>query len=127
LKTHWDVLAAADFFTVEVWTGRDLTRFAGLFFIELSSRRVEIASITAERDSAWMSPMSRNITDVSDGFLTGKHYLIHDRDPLFTDAFRQTLASAGVEDVRLPPRSQNLNAYAERYVRNVKESRLNPV
>src|SRR5438876_11833210 len=40
LKTHWDVLAAADFFTVDVWTGRGLTRFAVLFIIELSTRRI---------------------------------------------------------------------------------------
>jgi putative transposase len=75
-----------------VWTGRGLTRFAVLFFIELSTRRVEIAGITAEPDAAWMSQVSRNVTDVSDGFLTGKRYLIHDRDPLFTSAFRETLA-----------------------------------
>jgi transposase InsO family protein len=121
LKTHWDVLAAADFFTVEVWTGRGLTRFAVLFFIELSTRRVEIAGITAEPDAAWMSQVSRNATD---GFLTGKRYLILDRDPRFTGTFRETLASTGVDVVRLPPRSPNLNAYAERFVRTAKESCL---
>jgi putative transposase len=124
LKTHWNVLAAADFFTVEVWTGRGLTRFAVLFFMELSTRRVQIAGIASELDAAWMSQVSRNVTDVSDGFLTGKRILIHDRDPLFTAAFRETLASAGVEALRLPPRSPNLNAYAERFVRSVKESCL---
>ena len=124
LKAHWDVLAAADFFTVDVWTGRGLTRFAVLFIIELSTRRVEIAGITSEPDAVWMSQMSRNVTDVSDGFLAGKRFLIHDRDPLFTVAFRETLASAGVQVVRLPPRSPNLNAYAERFVRSVKESCL---
>jgi transposase InsO family protein len=124
LKTHWDVLAAADFFTVDVWTSLGLTRFAVLFIIELSTRRVEIAGITTEPDAAWMSQVSRNVTDVGDGFLTGKRFLIHDRDPLFTGAFRETLASAGVEVVRLPPRSPNLNAYAERFVRSVKESCL---
>jgi putative transposase len=124
LKTHWDVLAAADFFNVDVWTGRGLTRFAVLFFIELSTRRVEIAGITAEPDACWMSQVSRNVTDARDGFLTGKRYLIHDRDPLLTSAFRETLASAGVETVKLPPRSPNLNAYAERFVRSVKESCL---
>jgi len=76
LRTHWDVLAAADFFNVDVWTGRGLTRFAVLFFIELSTRRVEIAGITAEPDAGWMSQVSRNVTDASDGFLTGKRYLI---------------------------------------------------
>jgi putative transposase len=95
-----------------------------LFLIELSTRRVEIAGITSEPDAAWMSQVSRNVTDVTDGFLTGKRFLIHDRDPLFTVAFRETLASAGVEAVRLPPRSPNLNAYAERFVRSVKESCL---
>jgi transposase InsO family protein len=124
LRTHWDVLAAADFFTVHVWTGRGLTRFAVLFVIELSTRRVEVAGIAAEPDSAWMSQISRNVTDIDDGSLRGKRYLIHDRDPLFTLGFRETLAAAGVDVVRLPPRSPNLNAYAERFVRTVKESCL---
>jgi transposase InsO family protein len=90
----------------------------------LSTRRVEIADITSEPDAAWMSQVSRNVTDADDGFLAGKRFLIHDRDPLFTVAFRETLASAGVETVRLPPRSPNLNAYAERFVRSIKESCL---
>jgi len=72
-----------------------------------------------------MTQISRNLTDASDGFLVGKRYLIHDRDPLFTAEFRETLASAGVEVVRLLPRSPNLNAYAERFVRSIKESCLN--
>jgi transposase InsO family protein len=124
LKTHWDVLAATDFFTVDVWTGRGLTRFAVLFIIELSTRRVEIAGIVSDPDSAWMSQVSRNVTDAGDGCLIGKRFLIHDRDPLFTVAFRETLAAAGVQGVRLPPRSPNLNAYAERFVRTIKESCL---
>jgi putative transposase len=124
LKTHWKVLAAADFFTVYVWTSRGLTRFAVLFLIDLATRRIHIAGIAPEPDSAWMSQMSRNLTDVGDGFLTGKRFLIHDRDPRFTVAFRETLAAADVQVVRLPPRSPNLNAYAERFVRTVKESCL---
>jgi putative transposase len=124
VRTHWNVLAATDFFTVEVWTGRGLTRFVVLFIIELSTRRVEIAGITSEPDPGWMSQVSRNVTDVSDGCLTGKRFLIHDRDERFTVAFRETLAAAGVQVVRLPPRSPNLNAYAERFVRTIKESCL---
>lgn len=65
------------------------------------------------------------MTDAGDGFLLGKRFLLHDRDPLFTDVFRDTLAAAGVQTVRLPPRSPNLNAYAERFVRTIKESCLN--
>src|SRR5467141_2333777 len=71
-----------------------------------------------------MTQVGRNVTDASDGFLTGKRFLIHDRDPLFTVAFRETLAAAGVQTVRLPPRSPNLNAFAERFVRTIKESCL---
>src|SRR6202049_2390362 len=124
LKTHWDVLTAADFFTVDVWTGSGLTRFAVLFVIQLSTRRVEIAGITVEPDAAWMSQGGCSVTDASDGSLRGKRSRIHDRDPLFPSASRETLASAGVETVKLPPRSPNLNAYAERFVRSVKESCL---
>ena len=124
LKTHWDVLAAADFFTVEVWTGAGLTRFAVLFVIELATRRVEIAGIMAEPDSAWVVQCGRQVTDAVDGFLIGKHFVLHDRDPLFSEAFRETLAAAGVQTVRLPPRSPNLNAFAERFVRTIKESCL---
>ena len=112
---------------MDVWTGRGLTRFAVLFVIELSARRINIAGIAPEPDAPWMSQMSRNLTAVGDGFLTGTRFLIHDRDPLFTLAFRQTLAAADVQAVRPPPRSPNLNAYAERFVRTIKESCLNRV
>jgi putative transposase len=61
------------------------------------------------------------------GILTGKRYLIHDRDPLFTAEFLSMIADAGVESVKLPPRSPNLNAYAERFVRSIKESCLEPM
>jgi transposase InsO family protein len=124
LTMHWDVSAATDFFTVDVWTDRGLTRFAVLFIIDLATRRVEIAGIASEPDSAWMRQVSRNVTDASDGCLTAKRFLIHDRHPLFTLAFRETLAAAGVAVIRLPPRAPNLNAYAERFVRTIKESCL---
>jgi putative transposase len=51
----------------------------------------------------------------------GKRYLIHDRDPLFTAEFLSTLAETGTKSVKLPPRSPNLNSYAERFVRTKKE------
>ena len=58
------------------------------------------------------------------GVLRGKRYLIHDRDPLFTSEFVVLLEGIGVASVPLPPRSPNLNAYAERFVRSIKESCL---
>jgi putative transposase len=124
LRAHWSVLAAADFFTVEVWTSGRLTRFAVLFVIDLATRRVEIAGIVSEPDSAWVIQCGRQITDPVGGILVGKRYLLHDRDPLFTDAFRETLRAAAVQTVRLPPHSPNLNAFAERFVRTIKESCL---
>jgi transposase InsO family protein len=71
-----------------------------------------------------MSQIARNLTDSVEGLLTGKGYLIHDRDPLFTDEFLGTLKDAGLEPAKLPPRSPNLNAHAERFVRSIKESCL---
>src|SRR3954453_4649650 len=69
-------------------------------------------------------PDGRRVTDAVDGILNGKRYLIHDRDPLFTVEFLKLLAGVGVESVKLPPRSPNLNAHAERFVRSIKESCL---
>ena len=74
-----------------------------------------------------MDQVGRNLVDIQDGFLRGRRYLIHDRDPLFTQSFRQGLATAGVKTVKLPPRSPNLNAYAERFVRTIKESCLDRI
>ena len=124
LAAHWDVLAAADFFTVEVWTSRGLTRFTVLVLIQLASRRVHIAGISAEPDGPWVTQLMRNATDAEDGFLRGTRLLIHDRDPLFSHAVRDTLSAAAVTPVRLPARSPNLNAFAERFVRTIKESCL---
>ena len=71
-----------------------------------------------------MAQIARNITDDVEGFFKGKRYLIHDRDPLYTHEFLSMLADAGIESVKLPPRSPNLNAYAERFVRSIKEECL---
>jgi putative transposase len=71
-----------------------------------------------------MSQIGRNLTDAVDGVLNGKRYLIYDRDPLFTTEFLNMVADVDVESVRLPPRSPNLNTYAERFVRTIKESCL---
>jgi putative transposase len=74
-----------------------------------------------------MSQVARNLTDAEQGILTGKRYLIHNRDPLFTAEFLNRIAGTGVESVKLPRRSPNLNAYAERLVPSIKESCLDRV
>jgi putative transposase len=124
LSQHREVITAADFFTVEAWTRSGLTRFLVLFLIDLASRRVEIAGLARQAKGLWMSQVARNLTDATAGFLLGKGYLIHDRDALFTTEFLKTLAASGVQSVKLPPRSPNLNAHAERFVRTIKESCL---
>jgi putative transposase len=124
-RSHWDVIAAADFFTVEVWSPVGLVRHHVLFVIELATRRVHIAGIIDQPHGRWMEQIARNLTDCIDGALIGKRYLIHDRDPLFTDRFRDILGSAGVKSVRLPPRSPNLSPHAERFVLSIKSECLN--
>jgi len=124
LSQHREVIVAADFFTVEAWTREGLTRFLVLFLIDLSTRRVEIAGLAKRANGLWMSQVARNLNDAEEGFLVGKRYLIHDRDPLFTAEFLETLGTSGVKSVKLPPRSPNLNAYAERFVRTIKEGCL---
>jgi putative transposase len=124
LKANWSVLAAADFFTIEVWGPRGLVTYYVFFVIQLATRRVEIAGITPGPNEAWMMQVGRNLTDPCDGFLKHKKNLIIDRDAKYSLAFRTLLDNAGIEIVRLPPRSPNLNAYAERFVRSIKDECL---
>src|SRR5689334_14057992 len=95
--------------------------------MELSTRRVEIGGIASRANGLWMSQIARNLTDEIEGLFKGKRYLIHDRDPLYTMEFLTMLADAGIQSVKLPPRSPNLNAYAERFVRTIKESCLEQI
>ena len=121
IRAHMAVLTGTDFFTVEVLTLRGLVTYYVLFFIRLESRRVEVAGITQHPNEAWMKQIARNVTVDEWGILEGCRYLIHDRDTKFTDSFRVIVRSGHVEPLKLPARSPNLNAYAERWVRSVKE------
>jgi putative transposase len=124
LKAHWNLLAAADFFTVEVWGPCGLVTFYVFFVIELATRRIDIAGITSSPSEPWMMQIGRNLTDPLDGSLAEKRFLILDRDSKFSTAFRNRLKDASVDVVRLPYRSPNLNAYAERFVRSIKDECL---
>ena len=124
LKMHWEVLAATDFFTVEVATWHGLVTYDVLVVMELATRRVQIAGITPHPTAAFMQQCARQLTDPFDGFLLGKRYLIHDRDTKYTQAFDALLKESGVEALLLPPRSPNLNAHCERFVRSIKEEAL---
>ena len=124
LKAHWDVMAATDFFTVEVWTPRGLLTYYVLFVMQLKTRSVRIAGVTTSPNSAYMKQVARNLTDVSDGFLVNSRYLIMDRDTKYTEDFRDSLDREGVKAVRCPVRAPNCNAFAERFVRSIKEECL---
>lgn len=121
---HWGAIAACDFFTVEVLTLQGLLRCHVFFVIDLASRRVEVGGIVHKPGGAWMLQVVRNLLDADDGFLDGKTHLIMDRDPVFTADVRGILRGGGVEPVRLPARSPNLNAYAERFVLSIKSECL---
>lgn len=95
-----------------------------LFIIELKTRRVHIAGISNQPDGGWMARVARNLTDATSGFLKDIRYLLVDRDPLYTEQFNAILAMANVQLVRLPPSSPNLNAYAERFVRSIRQKCL---
>ncbi len=125
LKAHWDVIAAIDFTTVEVWTKNGLVTFYLLFVMELKTRRVHFAGCTTSPHEAWMKQMARALTDCEDGFLNGKQYLIMDRDTKFCESFRQFLNNEGIRSVRLPPRSPNMNAHLERFFGSLKSECLN--
>ena len=124
IESHLAVLAGIDFFTVEVLTWRGLVTYYVLFFIHLESRRVCLAGITRHPDEAWMEQMARNATGESWGNLERRRYALHDRDTKFCDSFRATLRSGGIRPIQLPARSPNLNAFAERWVRSVKQECL---
>jgi hypothetical protein len=124
LKAHWKVLAASDFFTVEVWTPRGLTTYYVLFVISIADRMVHVAGITTRPDGPWMLQIGRNLVDEHEGVLTGKRYLIIDRDTKYSERFREFVEAGGTKVIRLPPLSQNLNAFAERFVRSIKEECL---
>jgi putative transposase len=124
LAAHWDGVAASDFFTVEVLTWHGLVRYVVFFVMKLKTRTVEIASITSQPNEHWMMQMARNLTDPHDGSLRGVRYLIVDRDPLYTAAARNLLRDSGVRLVRLPARSPNLNAFAERFAGSIRSECL---
>ena len=71
-----------------------------------------------------MAQIARNLAGWED-FLSKKRTLIHDRDPLFTNQFRRILKAGDIESIRLPPKSPNLNAFAERFVLSIKSACLN--
>jgi transposase InsO family protein len=101
-----------------------LTTYYVLFFLELSTRSVKIAGITTNPNTAWMVQIGRNLTDTDEGWFVAKRELIIDRDTKYCADFRRLIEDSGSAIIRLPPRSPNLNAYAERFVGSIKSECL---
>src|ERR1700733_10960046 len=124
IRTHLDVMAATDFFTAEVLTWKGPITYYVLFFIHLETRRICVSGITRHPDQEWMEQQARAVTLEEWGFLDKPKYLLQDRDTKFCTSFRQLIETDGRKTIVLPARSPNLNAYAERWVRSVKEECL---
>jgi transposase InsO family protein len=120
-------IAGADFVTVEVLRPFGLIRCLVFFAIDIGSRRVQIAGISNQPSGAWMKQIARNLSDCFDEFIQNTRYLILNRDSPYTRDFRAMLAASGVAVLRLPSRSPNLNAFAERFVLSMKSERLDRV
>lgn len=124
LKSHWEVLAAIDFTTVEVWTKGGLVTFYLLFAMELKTRRAHFAGCTMNPHEIWMKQTARNLSDEDEGFLRDKQKLIMDRDTTFSESFQMILNQSDTKPIVLPPRSPNLNAFIERFFRTLKSECL---
>jgi len=124
IKSHWDVLAAIGFTTVEVWTASGLVTYYLLFAMDLSTRRVHLAACTRSLGDDFMKQIARNLADPYDGFLRDAKYVLMDRDSNFSAAFRKVLKDSGVKPARLPRRSPNLNAQIERFHLSIKSECL---
>ena len=120
IAAHMDVLAGADFFTVEVLTWRGLVTYYVLFFLHLESRRVNVAAITRHPDQEWMEQIARSATQETWGYLEHCRYLLHDRDTKFCASFRSVLAASGVKAIPLPARRPTPERFAERWARSAK-------
>jgi putative transposase len=127
IKAHLGVLVGMDFFTVEAVTWLGLVRYHVLFAIDIATRKVEVLGTAVNPGGAWMEQIARNLVDAVDGFLLGKRYVLTDRDPLYTQGFREILKQGGVKVLRLPAKSPNLNAFAERFVLSIRTECLNRI
>jgi len=127
LRAHWSAVVAADFFTTEVWTARGLVTYYTLFVLELQSRRVHVAGSTPYPDEAFVLQAVRDLANAIDGILVEGCVLICDRDRKWSRGVLEFVEHEGVRIIRTPFRAPNCNAYAERFVRSIKEECLERV
>ena len=120
IQTQQYVTAATDFAQVERLTPSGLIRESLLFFMDIGTREVRLGGIVNYPDGNWTTQIARNMCDMWDGFMLGKRYLIHDRDPLFHRRFDMIFESIGVKIKKLPPFSPQMNSRMENFIRAIK-------
>jgi putative transposase len=121
LDSHLEVTWATDFFVEEVWTVSGLLTFYVLFFIHLGSRRVWLAGCTPQPRAAWMAQQARSFSMLVEDWNLPCRYLVHDRDTSFA-TLDGVLTTHGREILKTPPHAPLCNAYAERHVREIRET-----
>jgi len=121
LGQYKDFIWATDFFTV---TTARLRTFYVLFFMELRRRRPLLVSVTEHPHAEWVIQQLRNLSVEHDRL---PRFILHDRDSKFNEAFDALAEASGTKIIKLPARSPNLNAYAERWVRSVREECLDQI
>ena len=95
--------------------------------MDIGSREVCLGGIVHNPDSDWTTQIARNMCDMWDGFMLGKKYLIHDRDPLFNKRFDFVFESIGIEIKKLPPFTPQMNARMENFIRAIKTECLDKI
>ncbi len=121
LRAQATTMLACDFFTVDTVL---LRRFYVLFFIELDTRRVYAAGVTAHPTGAWVIQLARNLSYVPAQRAQPVRFLIRDRDTKFTAGFDEVFASDGIRIIRTPIRAPRANAFAERFVGTIRRECL---
>jgi len=117
----------ADFFTTEVWTWQWIVTYYTVFIIDLASRRVQILGSTPHPEALFMQQIARTLTMAEAGVVSLRQVLICDRDRKWSHDVRRRLRDAGIRVVLIPERAPNANAYAERFVRSIKEECLDRI
>jgi putative transposase len=115
---------ATDFFPVDTVL---LRRYYVLFVIEVERRVVHLLGVTANSDSAWVTQVARSFSSELDEAGRRFRFLIRDRDAKFTSSFDAVFASIGIDAIKTPVRSPRSNAFAERWVRTVREDCLDHI